>query len=293
MQMPDIDRRRRFIFRGNASAIGGQIVRPDEFLLESPVASSLTVAGGISVNSGTDLLFERNGRRYVHIRSAKTFAKGEYDDSAGYRNLTHRRVTADTLTTTTSVSVEVTGLSAGLNPILTIDQLSASFKAVSPASSGEPAIRVDEITIKGVSIGGYKLSVQPVIFPFQQYDTCSKLLSALDNPTLRPALEPHLLLKSKLHGVVPEIMPSFGRLLRSQGEIYATVVAPVQWLGPAYPGSTLVDHTVYVPDFGKLVFGEILITALSRRLTLLRLELGSPEGGDVACAEVESNGIWP
>jgi len=50
---------------------------------------------------------------------------------------------------------------------------------------------------------------------------------------------------------------------------------------------------VYVPDFGKLVFGEILITALSRRLTLLRLELGSPEGGDVACAEVESNGIWP
>jgi len=32
---------------------------------------------------------------------------------------------------------------------------------------------------------------------------------------------------------------------------------------------------------------------LERRLTLLRLELGSPEGGDVACGEVQSNGIWP
>jgi hypothetical protein len=31
---------------------------------------------------------------------------------------------------------------------------------------------------------------------------------------------------------------------------------------------------------------------VSRRLTMLRLELGSPVGGAVACAEVETNGIW-
>ena len=41
-----------------------------------------------------------------------------------------------------------------------------------------------------------------------------------------------------------------------------------------------------------MFFGELLVTDLSRRLTLLRLELGSPVGGAVAAAEVESNGTW-
>jgi hypothetical protein len=42
--------------------------------------------------------------------------------------------------------------------------------------------------------------------------------------------------------------------------------------------------------FGRIFLGEFLITSVSRRLTLLRLALGSEIGGDVACAEVETNG---
>jgi len=84
-----------------------------------------------------------------------------------------------------------------------------------------------------------------------------------------------------------------GRLLRSRGTIYATVVESLKWSGDPYPGAVITDHTVRVPGFGKILFGELLINDLERRLTLLRLELGSPEGGDVACGEVQSNGIWP
>jgi len=294
MQMPDIDRRRRFVFRGNAAAIGGQIIRPDKFLLESHVASSLTVAGGGSSNEGTDLTFERSGRRYAHIRWAKTSAQGVYDNPRGFEDLTHRRITADALTTTTDVSAEVQGFSAGLNPVLTVEQLTATFKAISPAASGEPAIRVEEAIIEGVAIGGAKLVVKTAPVVFQEYDTCSKLLRALDDPALRPGLERHLLLKSRLHGLDPAIMPPFGRLLRSQSTIYATVVESIEWAGnPPDPRARIIDHTVYVPNFGKIVFGELLISDVERRMTLVRLELGSPEGGDVACAEVQSNGIWP
>jgi len=294
MQMPDIDRRRRFIFRGNAAAIGGRIVRPDDLILESHVASSLTVAGGLSRNKGTELNFERNGRRYVHIKSAETFAEGVYDDVKRHEDLTHRLVTADALTTTTNVWAEIKGLTAGLNPVLTIEHLKASFKAISPAASGEPAIRVEQATIEGVAIGGVPLIVKTVPSVFQEYDTHSKLLRALDDPALRPRLEPHLLLKSQLHGVDPAIMPPFGRLLRSPGIIYATVVESIKWGGtPPDARAKITDHTVYVPGFGKLVFGELLISDVERRMTLLRLELGSPEGGDVACGEVQSNGIWP
>jgi hypothetical protein len=51
---------------------------------------------------------------------------------------------------------------------------------------------------------------------------------------------------------------------------------------------------VRVPDFGKIYFGELYITGESRRLTMVRFQLGSPHGGEVVAAEGESNGLpWP
>lgn len=288
MQMPDIDRRRRFVFRGNASAFGGRIVRPDDLILESNIASSLTVAGGRSRNAGKDITFARGDRRYVQIDSAETFAEGVYDDVKQHEALTFRRVTADALSTTTKVSASVTGLKVGLNPVLEISHLKAGIIARSPATSGEPAIRIEVASFGDITIGGEPLIVTSKPEIFQEHDTCSKLLAALDNPSKRADLEPFMLLKSDLHGLDPAIMPSFGRLFRSQGTIYATVVESITWRG-----ETRMGHTLRVPNFGKIVLGELLITDLSRRFTMVRLELGSPEGGDAAFAEVESNGIWP
>ena len=82
------------------------------------------------------------------------------------------------------------------------------------------------------------------------------------------------------------------RLLQSCGTTYATIVRSIKWAGDPYPGATIEQHVVTVPDFGKIFFGEILITDQSRRLTMLRLELGSPIGGFLACAEAEDNGSW-
>jgi hypothetical protein len=47
---------------------------------------------------------------------------------------------------------------------------------------------------------------------------------------------------------------------------------------------------VHVPDFGKIYFGEMFITGESRRLTMVRFQLGSPQGGEISAAEGESNG---
>jgi hypothetical protein len=86
--------------------------------------------------------------------------------------------------------------------------------------------------------------------------------------------------------------PSPPRLLQTYGTTYATIVRSIKWAGDPYPGATIEQHVVTVPDFGKIFFGEILITDQSRRLTMVRLELGSPIGGVVACGEVETNGSW-
>jgi hypothetical protein len=49
---------------------------------------------------------------------------------------------------------------------------------------------------------------------------------------------------------------------------------------------------VIVPNFGKVYFGELLMSALERRMTLARFELGSPLGGYVGGGDVGSNGSW-
>ena len=58
------------------------------------------------------------------------------------------------------------------------------------------------------------------------------------------------------------------------------------------PGARIDDNSVIVPEFGTMFFGEILITAVERRVSMLRLQLGSPEGGSEVYSEVATNGSW-
>jgi hypothetical protein len=286
--MAQIDRRRRFIFRGNAAAIGGRIVHPENVILDSPVSCSLTVAGGRTGATGEKLQFGTS----VSVDRAEVSAVGLFDDVAQHLALTHREITADAATTTTQVFADVQGVQVGVNPILRVRHLRGAIEGHSPRGSGAPAIPVlTGIVIEGVEIGGCALKVTPVSSFFQEHDTHAKVLSAADDPDGHPGALHHLLLRSEIHGAA---VPAKGRLIESGGIIYGTVVAKVEWADPKneYPGSKITDHTVRVPGFGKLVFGEILITDVSRRLTMLRLELGSPEQGDVALAEVETNGVW-
>ena len=288
MQPQKIDRRRRFIFRGNAAAVGGRIVHPEDVILDSHVASSLTVAGGTSRNTGTKIRYGN----YVGIESAETLAKGLFDDVKQHLALTMREVTADALSTTTQVEAKVQGVRVGAaKPILTVRLLRAALHSKSPSASGEPSFPVAEAQIEGVDIDGHVLEVDTsATAVFQRHDTKSKLLKAADDPR-ESEVGHQLLLRSPLHGVE---LPPQGRLLQSQSMIYATVVKSIRWKdNKEYPGSKiLANHILWVPGFGKLLFGELLISDLSRRLTMLRLELGSPQKGDVAMAEVETNGVW-
>jgi hypothetical protein len=281
-----MDFTRRFIFRGNAAAISGRIVRPTDVLIDSGVASSLTVVGGRSTARAAASRFGE----WVSFGAAATSAEGLFDDLKQHIERTHHRVREDALTTTTRVHAEVTSLAIEGTPRLTVKRLHAALTSRSPLGSGEPAIAVGSDTvIEGVEIGGYGLIVELEVPLFQKYDTRSKLLAAADDPRFVKESGDCLFMKAS-HSGTPAPPP--GRLLHSCGTTYATIVKSIRWSGEPYPGATIDHHSVTVPDFGTMYFGELLVTDLSRRLTLLRLALGSPVGGDVACPEVESNGTW-
>jgi hypothetical protein len=281
-----MDFRRRFVFRGNASVIGGRIVRPSDIVLDSPTASSLTVAGGRSQARTIGRLFGD----FVRHGPAATFAEGVFDDVKQQIEVTYGRVAEDTLTTTTRVSAEVLSLVVGDKPQLTIKRLRAALNSKSPAGSGEPPIGVgSDIAIDGAAVSGYPLIVELAPAVFQKYDTRSKLYAAADDPQFVRDFGACLFMTS-----TPGATPAYpgGRLVQGSGTTYATVVKSIRWAEKPFPGAKIDHNVVIVPDLGKIFFGELLITDVSRRLTMVRIELGSPVGGTVACAEVEDNGAW-
>jgi hypothetical protein len=56
-------------------------------------------------------------------------------------------------------------------------------------------------------------------------------------------------------------------------------------------GVTVVSpHILKVENFGKIYFGELVIGERTRRLTMLRFQLGSDTGGSACCGESKPNG---
>src|SRR5262245_51513497 len=278
--------RRRFIFRGNAAAIGGRIVRPSDLILDSIATSSLTVVGGRSRQRAGNAKFGD----WISFTEANTFAEGLFDDVQRQIEFTNGKVPEDYLSTSTRVSADVVNLVVGNKPRLTIRRLHASLSSKSPTASGEPAIPVGgDTVIEGVVVDGHGLTVELNLALFQRYDTLSKLMTAADDPAFVKESGDHLFMRDTTPGIAA---PPPARLRYSNDVVYATVVKSIKWTGEPIANARIDQHSVYVPDFGKIFFGELLLSSFSRRFTLLRLELGSELGGAVACSEVETNGIW-
>ena len=165
-------------------------------------------------------------------------------------------------------------------------RIRATLVSRKPERSGEPSIApAKDTTIQGVDIGGRVLEVRLNTSLFQKYDTRSKLLAAVDDSKFVRANATHLALNATIEG-----QPRRAGLVSRSGVIYTTIVEKIEWKGKPFPGSTIDGHTVIVPELGTIYFGELLIAASERRLTMVRFELGSPVGGWVDGGDVGSNG---
>jgi hypothetical protein len=93
-------------------------------------------------------------------------------------------------------------------------------------------------------------------------------------------------------GVDHRQTPPYGSLVRSHNLIHSTLVNKLRWKGKAFPGALIDHHSVKIPRFGRIYFGELLLADRSRRLTMMRVKLGSPIGGQIVMADADPNGGW-
>lgn len=89
---------------------------------------------------------------------------------------------------------------------------------------------------------------------------------------------------------------SHGRALAQHGEYHCgTVVREIQLAGPEreLQEMTVEGHTIRWKGFGRIILGEIHVKGHERRVTLVRLAMGSDAGGTATLADGQSNGAVP
>jgi hypothetical protein len=289
-----MDFKRRYLFHGHASAIGGRIVRhrnkPIDLVIETAADSALTPVGGRSHSKVPGKNFEG----LVSFGRAETFAEGLFENHRQVIAASHGQLPEDAMVATTRVSADIHDVVVGITPQLTVKRLRATLHSRSPYASGQPSIQpIDarkQTVIEGVFIDGHELIVELNAPLFKRYDTHAKLLTAADDPKFVDEYGHHLFLRS---GADKRQTPDSGRLVTTHHHhVHGTLVNKLRWKRKPFPGAQIDHHSVRVPKFGQIFFGELLLDDRSRRLTLMRVVLGSPTGGQVALDSVESNGGW-
>jgi hypothetical protein len=285
---------RRFLFHGNAAAIGGRIVRrntnkPIDLVIDSTCESSLMPVGGRSHSKVKGKSYEG----LVSFSAASTLAEGLFDNHRKVVQASYGRLPQDSLIATTRVSAEIHDVVVGTGPTLKVKLLRATLHSLSPLGSGQPSIKpIDtrkQTAIEGVFVDGHELLVELSLPVFKKFDTQAKLLTAVDDPGFVKLHGHTLFMRS---GVDRRTPPPAGRLVTSHQQIHGTIVSKLRWRGRPFPGAQIDHNSVKIPRFGRIYFGEILISDRARRLTMMRVKLGSPIGGDLAFASSEPNGVW-
>jgi hypothetical protein len=277
----------RFLFHANAAAIGGRIARPEDLAIDTPAASSLTAAGGRSASKAE----KGNLGDVVQFGSASTFAEGLFDDLSKWADTLCGDAAEDSLTATTRVSAEVRNLAVNVKATFTARRIKGGFVSKSPKGSGEPAISLDRDTVfEGIALGGYKLIVELNAALYQRFDTLSKLRSAADNAKFVRDHGASLFMRAAVPGRTESSRP--GRFVESGGVVLGTIVKSLRWAGKPYPGAEIDDNVITIPDCGDIYFGEIYISRLRRRLTMLRMDLCCPHPMRLMMSDTEDNGSW-
>lgn len=268
---------RRFLFNGSAAAYGGRFVRPDDVVLASSGGSALSITGGQSTWRDRDIKLGKSFR----IQSAETSAEGLVDSLRDAIRVTHRKLAADALTATTRVSARCRGVSIGgapparrtdePEPTMSVADVSATLLSRSAGPGHESSVIVEDATLTTVTFespvhGRFRLDVGLDLEPFRKCDTRAKVI---ENKAI-----------IQKHG--------------DRDMVFSTIVTSLEWQrGRAYPGSTPRGvNGIYIPNLGAFYFGELIVQWGTRRLTMIRMELGSPTGGSGSVGDVDTNGTW-
>jgi hypothetical protein len=279
----------RFIFRGNAVAASGHIRRPEDRMILSQAPAGVAVNGGYS-------LAEVKGSDFGEIfrfTAARSEVRADYQDPAKAVEFTYGNHAQNRLPTRTTVSTWIEGISMinggpSGRRVLSCGKITGELQSEWPGSNRQTSIRLPAAAIDGLKLDDHELEVTFHSKLFSDKDTKYKLHQAYEGNDTFFRNYGHLFFAPA--GQVPK-----SRLIRklpeAGGIALCTIVESIRWKGEPNPNAEIQGNKIVFKDFGSLYLGELLVSDFSRRLTMMRIQFGSPDGGDVSFAEVETNGV--
>ncbi len=271
------DFRERFFYRGNAFAIGGYMNRPYKEIIETQASSVLPNIGGGAQAEVSDYRY----RDLISFSSARSKVLGNVDERDGERIY-------NTLSTVTVENLNVAD-------VVTADRVVA--RMVSERHEGQAELPMLPI---GSYFSNLKIAGVPVELPthdwlfkaatLQDISKHQETLANRDHQSLDgmggPLKVPHL-----------EGFDADGgnrsfedhQVLTSLYSLPRRLPAGTQ-SGKTHRGEPLYPWGIHIEGFGTVYLGELMITRYSRRLTMIRLDMGSPEEGEASIVSTDGNG---
>jgi hypothetical protein len=270
---------RRFLFHSSAMGVAARLRRPTDQTLPVHAASTLPVTGGHSESkSGPGKLGD-----LLHFESAETSAHGDFVDQSAAEAMTRGAVPFDSVGTHTTVTARVRGLHVGKR--FSIGVADAGLDSHHAQDGTHPSIRLAGNRLDQIRVDDSILKVTINEDFFNEHDTLAKLEAGF----AKGLPESH----SKRF-FFPDDNRQASTLPISNGLAFCTIVEKMEWEGKEHPTAKIDHNLLYIPDFGRVYFGVMSMSTHSRRLTLVRIQLGSPDGGDISVSEVDDNGLtWP
>jgi len=130
---------------------------------------------------------------------------------------------------------------------------------------------------EGLKIGGHAIEIDLAVGLFSELSTWEKLNQAWEGDAS---------IRSELKGL--SIYPASGDTLPLHNGYFACTLA--SFPDPLPRGITRKDHGLYVPHFGTIYAAEYYISATSRRLRMLHVDLGCTVEGCNGYGDSGSNG---
>jgi hypothetical protein len=304
---------KRFIFSGSALAFAGRIRRPDDVFLKVAAPSHLPVTGGLS-EAGLE---GRETEPYhykdvIRFSEAHSRAHGDFSDPHRAVDFTHGNHGHSGLPSNTSVQarlhrlrIDVPEDSKDNTPrrifhagLLDLHMESTSDRR-NPISFRSLTAKFEGITLTTIANGNSTeaaLTVHTATKIFEENDTKEKLLSRYAGDgsfrkTYAVCFHP---IGTHLPGRRMGLFSRHAIPHADRGPIVATIVTKLEWAREAPEGTEIRNNRLSISGLGRIYFGEIILDENSRRVTLLRFELGSPNGGDASACEAATNGTpWP
>jgi hypothetical protein len=281
---------RHFHYHASAHALNGELTRPVQRVIEVQAGISLPSTGGVGSSHVENF----------RVDEVVSFKRGYSHVAGSVKEENGKRIH------TTYATATIEGLN--ILDVVTADRivarLSSSFEEPPPEKPGpnEGKVLLVGSKFENLSIAGYQVDVE-----------LDHELLSLEPGTFAAVRDSFRSRGSRLREIAGETLKARGvnralpDLLAPEGVLLCSIAKEVHFKEPGFdkpqeekkknkfipPGVQPIGrHAYHVVDFGDVFLAEVLCQHGRKTLTMLRIELGSPNGGGFIATEATSNG-WP